>query len=281
MWGLASYKESPASFVWSNFSEFSVLLPDYPYHNGLGDVGMDLWSLRSVSEYLLPLLEYEGFKEFHGVGFSFGGLVLLDLANILNGRAGLVTNVNNCQLSQAICHNSLLREPSLCSGRIHPPPSGGTFTQGIIKKMVIWASPILGDNGITNVYKLLSDVYLKIPDEKLLLLHDSEVVKTGLMRRGIKPPHPLWAKKYLQIVKSTGFVNLPDSIRQLYIYDPSDTIVSNKNAIYVSRLVEAMRVGLIEIAQIRGGGHFGTKKGRQMAIQLIKSFLGQSSQFVG
>jgi len=41
-------------------------------------------------------------------------------------------HINNCQLTQAVCCNSLLHEPSLCSGKLHTTPNGGGFTQGII-----------------------------------------------------------------------------------------------------------------------------------------------------
>lgn len=233
LWGFASYKENPADLVLSHLSEYTVLLPEYPYHNGFDDVDIDLTSLKSISDYLLPLLNYEGFTDFDAVGFSLGGLVLLDLAKSLTESAHLHMTV---------------------------------------KKMVIWASPVLGNEGITDVSRLLSDAYIKVSDEKLLPLHNGEVLKTALVRRGIKPFHPGWVKKYLQIIKSAGFSSLPEAIPQLYVYDPADILVSNKNAIYVSKLAETAKQGFVRLVQIKGGGHFGTKKGWETAIQYIKDF---------
>lgn len=234
MWGFASYKENPVDFILSNLSDYTVIVPEYPYHNGFNDIDIELSSLKSISDYLIPLIKYQGFKDFYAIGFSLGGLVLLNLAQSLdkNNEAGLS-----------------------------------------IRKIIIWASPVLGDAGITDVSRLLSDAYIKVPDEKLLPIHRGEAIKSVLAMRGIKPFHPSWVKRYLQIIKSSGFTSLPESIPQLYIYDPGDILVSNKNAIYVSRLAETAKQGLVSLVQIKGGGHFGSKKGWEIATQHIKEFL--------
>jgi len=234
LWGFASYNEYPADFILVNLSDYTVIVPEYPYHNGFNDVDIELVSIKSISDYLIPLLKHEGFDDFYAIGFSMGGLVLLDLAKGLYANTGLEMRV---------------------------------------KKMVIWASPVLGDAGISDVSRLLSGAYMKVSDEKLLPLHNGEVLKTALVRRGIKPFHPTWVKKYLQIIKSSGISSLPDSILQLYVYDPADILVSNKNASYVSRLAETARQGLVSLVQIKGGGHFGTKGGWEIATQHIKDFL--------
>ena len=234
MWGFASYKENPADFILANFSDYTVVVPEYPYHNGFNDADIELGSLKSISDYLIPLLNYEGFVDFYAIGFSLGGLVLSDLAKSLTENTSLKMRIN---------------------------------------KMVIWASPVLGDAGITDVSRLVSDVYIKVPDEKLLPLQNTEALKTALSKRGIKPFHSIWVKKYLQIIKSSGFTSLPEFVPQLYVYDSADVLVSNKNAIYVSRLAETAKQGFVRLVQIRGGGHFGTKKGWDTAIQHIKAFL--------
>ena len=210
------------------------MLPEYPYHNGFDDVDIELVSIKSISDYLFPLLKHECFDDFYAIGFSLGGLVLLDLVKSLNENTCLKMGIN---------------------------------------KMIIWASPVLGDAGITDVSRLLSDAYIKVSDKKLLPLHTGEILRTALVRRGIKPFHPTWVKKYLQIIKSSGITRLPESVPQLYIYDPADMLVSNKNASYISRLAETAKAGLIKLVQIKGGGHFGTKGGWKTATQHIKAFL--------
>lgn len=234
MWGFASYAESLVSLVLSNFPDYSVLIPEYPYHNGFDDADVELSSIGSISDYLAPLLKREGFEDFYAIGFSFGGLVIGDLAKRYNfdGDRGIR-----------------------------------------VKKMVVWASPVLGEEGITDLFRLLSDIYLRVPSERLSVLHEGEAARAILAKRRIRPFQPDFVKKYIGIIKSHRFGGFPDGIPQLYIYDPLDILVSGKNAIYVRGAARGRKEAPVRLVQIGGGGHLGSRAGWKKAIGAIKSFL--------
>lgn len=98
LWGFASYKESPLRLVQMNFSEYTVLIPDYPYHNNFEDACLDITSIMCIAGYLWPLLQHENFLHFSGIGFSLGGLVLMDLLN----------NYRSLQVDKAVIWSSPL-----------------------------------------------------------------------------------------------------------------------------------------------------------------------------
>ncbi len=58
---------------------------------------------------------------------------VISLVKLSFEAGGQSRQINNCRLTQAVCCNSLLRKPSLSSGRLPLPPKGGSFKQGIIK----------------------------------------------------------------------------------------------------------------------------------------------------
>lgn len=230
LWGISSYKESIYGTVTKNFSEYTVLVPEYPYHNGFEDTDLDVLTVRSVVDYLTPLLEFEHFTDFNVIGFSFGGLVLLEMLTL----------------------NKSSR----------------------IDKAVIWSSPILGDDGIADVTRLLSEVYLKTPESELDKVHQNKLVKKTLLGRGMKPFSPVQSKKYLKAIKSFRISSIGSDTKCLFIYDPADLLVPVKNAQY---LKEMFKSGNVDVIQVKGGGHFGTKEGRKKTIGLIKNFLSKTN----
>lgn len=232
LWGLASIKESAAAFVSSFFPNGSFIVPEYPHHYGFEDTSFDVSSIRSLSNYLIPLLHNENFDDLYVIGFSMGGLIGVDLANLSEQKLNLGIKV---------------------------------------KKLAVWASPILGYEGISDVPRSLLDLYLKVSDERLVSLHNLDILKMVLEKRKIKLFHPFWFKKYLKAVKNFTLSKFPESVLQIYLYDPADVVISSKNIDYLKKMA-THKAALIKTIQIKGSGHLGTKNGFVMAIKAIKEF---------
>ncbi len=226
LYGLMSYKENFVNLITRSFSGYTTLIPEYPYHNDFFDLDVNIASVTSIVEYLVPLIEEEILCDaFDVIGFSLGGLIALELAN-----------------SQKLGEK--------------------------IRKTVVWASPIMGRRGLTSITRSSFDLYRGAGEEKVAKLGDTSAVRGLLLKRGIKPLLPAILKDYLKAVES---FSLSLGVRNtLFVYDPMDTAVSTNNAEY---LQECIKGEGIEVVEIRGGGHFGTKEGWKRTIERIEEFL--------
>lgn len=226
LWGFASFKENATKLVDQNFSNYTTLIPEYPYHNNFDDSGMEDISIEALSDYLKDLLRHEDFTDFDVLGFSLGGLMALEIAK-------------NCRGFR-------------------------------IGKAIIWASPVLGFKGVTDLPSQLASIYTRSPKDRLQAVHINKLFQKALLTRGIKVFDPDQVKKYLIAFQSYRLATLEENLNYLFIYDPLDALVSIKNAQYIKKLVDH---GNVELVEMRGGGHFGTKTGWEKALAKIKDFL--------
>jgi pimeloyl-ACP methyl ester carboxylesterase len=231
LYGLASYKESVVGLIDSNFPDYTTIVPEYPYHNEFFDSNVEVNSVADIADYLLPLLLDEGFTEFDVIGFSFGGLILLEL---------------------------LSRESQLT-----------------INRAVIWASPVLGRDGIADAAKVAYDACFNVSGTNLERVQEIPFLNDVLLTRGIKLLDPVWLKKYLRLLDEWGF-GLKDHLapnrptKFLLVYDPLEPLIAFKNADYLKKTIARRNV---KVVRVRGGGHLGTKQGWGRSISSIKNFL--------
>ena len=228
LYGLSSFKECTLRLVsGKSFSRYTVIVPEYPYHNNFADADVAVDSVKDVAEYILPILHEENIYELDAIGFSFGGLVLLEMLSKVD--------------------------------------SGVAF-----KDVVIWASPIVANEGLSDTIKPISDIYLKVSETHLERIHKSPLLCRTLLSKDVKPIPALWLKRYLNAIKTFRMPSLKASTNYLFIYDPADLLVSGRNLKY---LRESVRGDNVAVVEIKGGGHFGTKDGWTKALNRINKFL--------
>lgn len=225
LWGFSSFKENVTGLVTKNFADYKVLVPEYPFHNGFDDAGVDVTSMAALADYLKPLLREEGFKEFDALGFSLGGLVLMELLKDLPGAK--------------------------------------------IGKVVIWASPVLGFEGM-QLSKLLSQVYLRIPDNRIIGFQRNRLLQRVLLSKGIKLFHPTYFRKYLDLFKDYKLEHLGEGCAHLFIFDSRDMLIPIVNYKYIKDTFNSPEV---TVEEVTGGGHFGTRQGWAKSLEIIKKFL--------
>ncbi len=122
--------------------------------------------------FLTPFLFSSAFNEafeFPKMHFVYFAGSLLILLAVLKRLWGSGDGINNCQLTQAVCCNSLHRKPSLCSGRLHPPPNGGSFTQGIIKTDELDQSPTFPNDRQHDGFAYLHHGFVRLHGDYTLL----------------------------------------------------------------------------------------------------------------
>lgn len=228
LWGFASYKENATKLVDKNFPDYTVVIPEYPHHNNFEDACLDDITIPALADYFRVLLQHLDFTDFDAIGFSLGGLVLLELLK------------NHKDFSTT--------------------------------KAVIWASPVLGYDGVSDLPIQLANVYTKLPVDTLEIVHQNKLLQKVLLTRGIKVFAPDQVKKYLAMFKSCRLADLEAKTHCLFVYDPADALVSIKNIHHVKKKINHDNVELVEV---RGGGHFGTKAGWDKVLIKIKEFLAE------
>jgi pimeloyl-ACP methyl ester carboxylesterase len=86
--GLTGSKEIIPGLIDPLQKHFRCLVPDLPGHGGLSSEGIN--SLEDFANYIIDLTYYLNLNKFGLLGFSFGGNVVLKIAEILNKKGQVI-----------------------------------------------------------------------------------------------------------------------------------------------------------------------------------------------
>jgi len=231
--GLAADKGVMAGFCRPLTERYSCLIPDLPGHNGIEMKGIDC--LDSYAFYVKELIDKLGWKEFGIVGFSFGGVVGLRVAELYSKKGKIIPTV--------LWASPLPKEIS----RILFPIRVIFHLSGALPK----------------------ELHKKISSSKIIE-KGSKLMKIDLPEAELGPIARFdnsCIKVVDKIMKAEA--RLADEVPKLVVYGTNDRFVGiNLDFILGDHNIKNTAFRIVE-----NGGHFGTKAGQGEAIREIIEFL--------
>lgn len=232
--GIAANKNIMYRECYNPDSQFGAYILDLPGHNDIPIYGDG--SLSDFSNYLLVFLENH--PNVAGLlGFSFGGLLAMELSSILSDIGKNIPTV--------------IWSTPIFTGKSGVTPFARTWIETGTYLPDYWYIRLCSSSYVTKISQKMH-ITLYPEDIRSLLAFKREILKK------IKP---IFTHEY----------HIPDSVPYLFIYDSKDKFISTHPYQNLNLTNNTIQQKLM----IDGAGHFANSQGRHLAYAAADKFFAQ------
>lgn len=220
--------------VLEKFPEYRCIVLDLP--GGANSALGKIQSIDDFAEFCKIFIKELNIDNFIFVGYSLGGLIALKYAEIF-------------------------KDPKHLKG------------------IVTWASP-LGrfDENISRVFFITKTIFEIIPVWISSRLQKRSVIKFLADMLGLRIPDR-YVDSFVRVhipsilrlidIMEVNEINFPSDIPVLAVLGDTDKIVPERNA----ENIQCLDWANLQCKVVKGGGHFGSEKGREAEVSIIRKFL--------